>query len=79
MPLLAWRYLRAPYEFVTGIFLLVLSAFLLSSNLQIAARFAGALGVVAVIVAIVMIFAGCAEHAKFLKLRRNMQVLKGQG
>lgn len=76
MPLIAWRYLRAPYEFVTGIFLLVLSAFLLSGNLQIATRFARALGIVAVLVAIVMVLAGYAEHMRFLKLRRNMQASK---
>jgi hypothetical protein len=78
MPFLAWRYLRAPYEFVTGVFLLALSAFLLSGNLQIATRFAGALGIVAGIVALVMILAGYAEHMKFLKLRRKIQALKEQ-
>ncbi len=74
---LAWRYLKAPYEFVTGVFLLVLSAFLLSGNLQIATHFAGALRLVAVLVAIVMIPVGFREHMRFLKLRTNIQALKG--
>jgi hypothetical protein len=78
MPYLAWRYLRAPYEFVTGVFLLALSAFLLSGDLRIAARVAGTLGIVAEIVALVMILAGFAEHMKFLKLRRKMRALKEQ-
>jgi len=78
MPFLAWRYLRAPYEFVTGVFLLALSAFLLSGNLLIATRVAGALGIVAGIVALVMMLAGYAEHMRFLKLRRKMRALKGQ-
>ncbi|HEV2196656.1 MAG TPA: hypothetical protein VGR55_13815 [Candidatus Acidoferrum sp.] len=77
MPVIAWRYLRAPYEFVTGNFLLALSTFLLSGNPQIATRFARALGFVAVVVALVMVLAGYAEHMKFLKLRRNMKALKG--
>jgi len=76
MPFLAWGYLRAPYEFVTGVFLLTLSAFLLSGNLQIATHFARALGIVAGIVALVMILAGYDEHMKFLKLRRKFRALK---
>lgn len=32
MPFMVWRYLRAPYEFVVGVFLLTLSAILLSGT-----------------------------------------------
>jgi hypothetical protein len=76
MPFVVWRWLRAPYEFVPGIFLLALSAFLLSGNMQIAVRAAGAFGIVAEIVAVVMILAGYAEHMKFLKLRRKLLAQK---
>ena len=76
MPFLTWRYFRAPYEFVTGVFLFSLSAFLLSGNLQIATRFANASGIAAGLVALVMVLAGCAEHMKFLKLRRRVRALK---
>ena len=78
MPFLVWRYLRAPYEFVTGVFLLALSTFLLSGNLQIATVGAATFGIPAGAVALVMIFAGYAEHMKFLKLRRKMRALKEQ-
>ncbi|HXY23860.1 MAG TPA: hypothetical protein VEI73_04370 [Candidatus Acidoferrum sp.] len=76
MPVVVWRYLRAPYEFVPGVFLLALSAFLLSGNIQIASRVAGAFGIVAEIVAVVMILAGYTEHMKFLKLRRKLSAMK---
>jgi hypothetical protein len=76
MPFVAWRYLRAPYEFVTGVYLLALSAFLLSGNLRIATIFGVSLGYVAGIVALVMMVAGYAEHMRFLKLRRKMRALK---
>src|SRR5690348_5270133 len=76
MPFLTWRYLRSPYEFVTGVYLLSLSAFLLSGNLQIGEVFGGGLGIVAGAVALVMILAGYAEHMKFIRLRREIRALK---
>jgi hypothetical protein len=76
IPFVVWRYLRAPYEFVPGVFLLALSSFLLSGNMQIAVRAAGAFGIIVEIVAVVMILVGYAEHMKFLKLRRKLLAIK---
>ncbi len=75
MPVLVWRYLRSPYEFVVGIFLLMLSAVLLSgAPLETSGRTSVMylLIVPAEIVALVMVLVGIVEHTEFLKLRREM-------
>lgn len=79
MPYVVWRYLRAPYEFVVGIFLLTLSAILLSGTPLVASGRAGIVYVLAVpagVVALVMVLVGFVEHMEFLKLRRKMRLLK---
>jgi hypothetical protein len=79
MPFIVWRYLRAPYEFVTGVALFALSAILLSgSPLAGTPRAALVCGfmVVAEVVALVMVLVGLVEHMEFLKLRRKMRALK---
>lgn len=45
MPFMVWRYLRAPYEFVVGVFLLTLSAILLSGTPLTASGRAGIVSV----------------------------------
>jgi hypothetical protein len=79
MPFIVWRYLRAPYEFVVGVALFVLSAILLSgSPLAGTPRAAVVRGfmVLAEVVALVMILVGFVEHMGFLKLRRKLRALK---
>jgi hypothetical protein len=79
MPLVVWRYLRAPYEFVVGIFLFTLSAILLSgSPLAVSGRvvIAYLLTLPAEVVALAMILVGFVEHMEFLKLRRKLRPQK---
>jgi hypothetical protein len=79
MPFMVWRYLRSPYEFVVGVFLLTLSAILLSGTPLAASGRAGIMYVFAVaaqVVALVMVLVGFVEHMEFLKLRRKVRVLK---
>jgi hypothetical protein len=79
MPFMVWRYLRAPYEFVVGVSLLMLSAIYLSGTpfasgwrMAIAYNF----GLLALPVALVMVWVGLDEHMEFLKLRRKMRAMK---
>jgi hypothetical protein len=79
MPFMVWRYLRAPYEFVVGVFLLTLSAILLSGTPLATSGRAGIAYVFAFpaqAVALVMVLVGFVEHMEFLKLRRKMRALK---
>lgn len=78
-PLIVWRYLRAPYEFMVGVVLLALSAILLSgSPLAGSPRAMVVRGFIQVsqLVALVMVLVGFVEHMEFLKLRRKMRALK---
>jgi hypothetical protein len=80
LPFIVWRYLRAPYEFVVGVFLFMLSAILLSGTslppahgrAEIVYLFAD----LALVVALVMVLVGFVEHMEFLKLRRKIHALK---
>jgi len=84
MPFLVWRYLRAPYEFLCGAFLLTLSTVLLSGTPLTPS---GRVGIVylsvvyllrlpAMLVALVMVLVGFVEHMEFLKLRREIRARK---
>jgi hypothetical protein len=80
MPFVVWRYLRAPYEFVVGVFLFTLSAILLSGTSLPPAHGRAAivylLAACAQVVALVMVPVGFVEHLEFLKLRRKIHALK---
>jgi len=79
LPFTVWRYLRAPYEFVVGVFLFTLSAILLSGTPLAAHGRAGIVYLFAdlvLVVALVMVLVGFVEHMEFLKLRRKIRVLK---
>ncbi|MDR3674728.1 MAG: hypothetical protein P4N24_04520 [Acidobacteriota bacterium] len=80
MPFVVWRYLRAPYEFVVGVFLFTLSAILLSGTSLPPAHGRAAiiylLAASAQVVALVMVPVGLVEHMEFLKLRRRVHALK---
>jgi hypothetical protein len=81
MPFMVWRYLRAPYEFVVGASLLALSAIYLSGT-PLAPHGNWRLGIaymfvlLALPVALVMVWVGLDEHMEFLKLRRKMRAMK---
>lgn len=73
IPFLVWKHLRAPYEFMMGIFLLSLPALALDGPLFAASRIVtGSLTIFASLVAFIALFVGYSEHMKFLKLRRKM-------
>lgn len=79
LPLIVWRYLRAPSEFVVGVALFLFSAILLSGSPLAGpprAIWVRAFMFVAQIVALVMVPVGLVEHVEFLKLRRKMRTLR---
>jgi hypothetical protein len=69
-PFVVHRYMRGKYEFITGLFLMIQSAAMMSSS---AITLLGALlKAPAVLVAFVMMFAGIEQHRRFLKLEQKL-------
>jgi hypothetical protein len=78
LPVVVWRHLRAPYEFVVGVFLFTLSTILLS-GVPLPARDNAFYQIgegSAVLVAFVMLCTGLVDHEKFVRLRRKMRLLR---
>jgi hypothetical protein len=78
LPVVVWRHLRAPYEFVVGVFLFTLASILLS-GMPLPAwdnAFYQIGKASAMVVAFVMLCNGLVDHEKFLRLRRRMRLLR---
>lgn len=73
-PLLVWRYLRTPLEFIVGVFLLAQAALVLGGGSY-------ALGeqVQAPIVSAVLVVVGVLEHRSYVRLERRLAEVGGGG
>lgn len=71
VPFLTWRYMRGKYELIPGLFLVFQSASVMStssSSMLLGSFFQ----LPAVLVAVVMFFAGIDQHRRFLKFKRML-------
>lgn len=74
MPLLVWRYLRTPLEFIVGVFLLAQAALVLGGG-----RYALGEQLQAPIGAVVLVVLGLREHRSYRGLERRLGEVGGGG
>ncbi len=71
IPFLVFRFMRGKYEFITGLFLVSQAVSMLNTETGLV-FLRSLLKFPAVVVAVVMLFAGIDQHRRFLKLKRDM-------
>jgi hypothetical protein len=77
IPFLAYRFMRGKYELITGVFLISQSVSMLNADTAFV-FLRSLLGMPAIFVGIVMLFAGIDQHRRFLKLKTAMVARGGE-